>query len=155
MNKGVELLLLRMESHPEEFIPQKSIRGRWYPLLSAVGITISPDGVIINDTMLPASFLSGEELNALAAKLKAIQAEAFTNAVMRTLTAPVATRVDDTVKLVMNAQVPAAGGTTPKKIMPLTDSGVDLTDATYKKLPCNYYIWISRPTTIRRTVYPN
>lgn len=67
MNKGVEILLARMDSHPEEFGLDKL--GRW---------TVIIDRLVNNE--LP--FLSGQELEALKEKLYAIQGDVFTRAIM-------------------------------------------------------------------------
>ena len=75
MNAGVEILLGRMESHPEEF--QWDNGTRWVWLLRMLDGE-DPEGRDL-------SFLPDEEIQALRSKFNSIQGEAFTRTVMREL----------------------------------------------------------------------
>ena len=79
MNAGVEILLKRMDSHPEEFrgldshiksLAPNVNENRWRWVLAAA---------------LEGKFLTDEEKTMLHDKLSSIQGEAFTAAVMREL----------------------------------------------------------------------
>ena len=92
MNKGVQILLERMTSHPEEFVP--SLGGdypnKWKQLLRKVDARMNDvRGKGLNaDLHTPAlSFLSDEEVNALHNKLQSIRGDLFTKEVMSTLLA--------------------------------------------------------------------
>ena len=67
MNRGVEILLARMDSNPEEFSTFGSTRWTW-----AISGS-KPD------------FLEAEEWDTLQAKLQTIRAEEYSQAVMREL----------------------------------------------------------------------
>ena len=81
MNAGVEILLGRMESHPEEFQWDNGT-ARWDWLMRMMtgekGYANEPWGYNL-------SFLPDEEIQALTTKFKSIQGEAFTRSVMREL----------------------------------------------------------------------
>jgi hypothetical protein len=82
MNAGVEILLGRMESHPEEFQWDNGT-ARWSWVLRMMAgdknaVNSAPWGYDL-------SFLPPEELRALRSKLHSIQGEAFTRSVMREL----------------------------------------------------------------------
>lgn len=81
MNAGVEILLGRMESHPEEFQWDNGT-ARWSWVLRMVhgekGYANEPWGPDL-------SFLPDEEIQTLRSKLHSIQGEAFTRTVMREL----------------------------------------------------------------------
>jgi hypothetical protein len=79
MNKGIELLLLRMESNPEEFqgfVPSPmgntARASRWHPFLTFVH---KNEGGVFTEA----------EQEAVITKLRSIQGETFTNAVMQEL----------------------------------------------------------------------
>jgi hypothetical protein len=79
MNKGIELILSRMESNPEEFqgfVPSPmgntARSSRWQPFLTFVH---KNEGGVF----LPA------EQEAVITKLRSIQGETFTNAVLQEL----------------------------------------------------------------------
>ena len=80
MNKGIELLLARMESNPEEFQGflggsmhnYQTQENRWVPFLQTIG----ESGV---------SLFTKQEIAAVKRKLRSIQGETFTNAVMQEL----------------------------------------------------------------------
>ena len=73
MNQGIEILLARMESHPDEFynLHLPSYRSsRWGSLL---------------DEAIKGKFTTEEERTALQDKLSSIQGESFTMAVLKEL----------------------------------------------------------------------
>lgn len=80
-NKGVEILLNRMKSHPEEFID--GLRWDWViiPLLDRV-IGVVPT---THHTRTPLLFLSDEEINSLYDTYMALQGDAFSKRVMQEL----------------------------------------------------------------------
>ena len=86
MNEGVEILLSRMDSHPDEFDEY----GPWAWVFNSVVAEIeSRSGVSpVTNVYNRVSFLSDEELHALLDKYKALQARAFTNKVMSQLLNP-------------------------------------------------------------------
>lgn len=95
MNKGVQILLQRMESHPQEFVPDlhSEYPHKWRMLLRKVdnriqqlktkGIERKLDntGIYIPDL----SFLEDDEIQALHSKLQSIRGDLFTKEVMNTL----------------------------------------------------------------------
>jgi hypothetical protein len=92
MNQGVELLLQRMDSHPEEFNthnPDKAAREKWKWVTSALKTRIdymkkSPDeDPVMHYESL--GFLSDREILVLYDKYVSIQADSFSNRVMSTL----------------------------------------------------------------------
>lgn len=74
MNKGIEMLLARMDSHPEEFAFDAPI-GRW---------------VWVQERLQRGelTFLSEEDVEAFKRKLDSVQGEAFTRTIMRELLVP-------------------------------------------------------------------
>jgi hypothetical protein len=84
MNKGVQILLERMSSNPDEFIP--TVRGNYYPdkwrniILS---IEMRVKGGKDYADQLP--FLNDKEIKALWHKMQELQGELFTKQVMNTL----------------------------------------------------------------------
>jgi hypothetical protein len=80
-NKGVEILLNRMKSHPEEFIDD--LRWGWViiPLLDRVNGVVSTT----HHPRTPLAFLSDEEINSLYDAYMALQGGAFSKRVMREL----------------------------------------------------------------------
>lgn len=102
MNKGVELLLKRMESHPEEFEdhshPYQEPTGKWdgiiHQLLHRVevidrdnGHKDTSNGVRAVRYGKPLGYLSDEEVLTLLAKLDETRAMLFERKVMATLLA--------------------------------------------------------------------
>jgi len=82
MNKGVQILLARMESHPQEFNVLEAPRFQtspWHwiadPLIRRVR----------DDEHVPLCFLTDEEVTILFEKLMSVQGDAFTRRVMRQL----------------------------------------------------------------------
>jgi hypothetical protein len=83
MNKGVQILLERMSSNPDEFIPD--IRGRyptkWADMLMSIQMRASKDKEYKDQ--LP--FLNDWEIEALWRKMHEIQGELFVKQVMNIL----------------------------------------------------------------------
>jgi hypothetical protein len=98
MNKGVELLLKRMDSHPEEFEEHYDYReresGKWERLLNDLshrmevidrdnGHTGSADGMVrLTRAQKPLGFLSDEEARMIHDKLMQTRANMFERRVM-------------------------------------------------------------------------
>ena len=94
MNQGVEILLKRMESHPEEFCIDlnqewQGTEGKWQHVTRCIYTRMQQLGQIV--PTLPASstvvlpFLTNEEVQALHTKLMSIQSDAFTEMVVRNI----------------------------------------------------------------------
>jgi hypothetical protein len=83
LNKGVQILLERMSSNPDEFIP--TVRGdypaKWRNIILSV-IMRTQGGKDYKD-QLP--FLSDKEIKALHEKMQSLQGDLFTKQVMDTL----------------------------------------------------------------------
>jgi len=86
MNKGVQILLERMESNPEEFIPiyhlaraDNEYPKKWRPILNAV--KYRQEGGV--KTHLP--YLKDHEVKALWDKMQSILGDNFTKQIMLTL----------------------------------------------------------------------
>ena len=80
MNAGIELLLKRMDSHPEEFTGPMasdnalvSFNSRWYRLIH---------------TAISGGFIPPEEIDRMKEKLNALQSEKFASEVMKELMDP-------------------------------------------------------------------
>jgi hypothetical protein len=85
MNQGVQILLERMDTNPEEFEDDFALGGgKWYDIVQAVHVRKDK-----NEKTLP--FLSDAEVNALYEKLEDVRRENFTATVLRRL-------ADDSVK---------------------------------------------------------
>lgn len=102
MNKGVEMLLRRMESHPEEFADtydpyrDRSTEGKWDSIILEVlhrvevidrdnGHKDASNGVRPRRYGKPLGYLSDEEILTLLAKLDETRAKLFEHRVMATL----------------------------------------------------------------------
>lgn len=86
MNKGVEILLERMTSNPDEFVPP--VPGvfepiKWSEIISSV--YARKHGREGHPPYYDLSFLSDEEVDALFNKLQSIRGDHFTKSVMSTL----------------------------------------------------------------------
>lgn len=83
MNKGVQILLERMESNPQEFIPtlRDGYPVKWRDILISVEMRVN-GGKEYKD-QLP--FLNDREIKALWEKMQSLQGELFTQRVMDTL----------------------------------------------------------------------
>ena len=79
MNQGVQILLDRMDTNPEEFEDDFALGGgKWYDIVQAVHVRKNK-----NEKTLP--FLSDAEVNALYEKLEDVRRENFTADVLRRL----------------------------------------------------------------------
>ena len=83
MNKGVQILLERMRSNPEEFVPdiQGKYSPKWRKIILSVEMRVN-GGEDYRD-QLP--FLNDEEIKALWHKMQELQGELFTKQIMNTL----------------------------------------------------------------------
>jgi hypothetical protein len=82
MNKGVEILLARMESNPEEFVPDVMNRypKKWRETLDHVQARVQD-----KNAQGSLMFLTTEEINKLWAKMQSIRGDLFTKQIMNTL----------------------------------------------------------------------
>lgn len=89
MNKGVEILLERMTSNPDEFLPEipsseyPSYPEKWVAVISA--IYARKHGREGHAPFYDLSFLSDADIDALFNKLQEIRGDHFTKCVMSTL----------------------------------------------------------------------
>lgn len=89
MNKGVEILLERMSSNPDEFLPEipsseyPSYPEKWVAVISA--IYARKHGREGHAPFYDLSFLSDADIDALFNKLQEIRGDHFTKCVMSTL----------------------------------------------------------------------
>ena len=87
MNEGVQLMLKRMDSHPEEFAEEYDIyhdsSNRWTPIMNQVKARLGLHGELANHSALP--FLSDDEVSVVYDKWVSIQGPMFTNRVMRNI----------------------------------------------------------------------
>ena len=83
MNKGVQILLERMESNPQEFIPtlRDGYPAKWRDILLSVEMRVN-GGKEYKDRL---PFLNDKEIKALWEKMQSLQGELFTKRVMDTL----------------------------------------------------------------------
>lgn len=81
MNQGVEILLARMDSNPEEFF--EGVKWEW--VMRDVHKRIYKDRIDLEDGRVRLPFLSDEEVKALYDKMESLRAEQFTHKVMSTL----------------------------------------------------------------------
>jgi hypothetical protein len=87
MNQGVEILLARMDSNPEEFVGTEYYGDRsdkWNWVLDAVRRRLYPRSDE-KETPTPLRFLSDQEVRAIWDKLDSLRADQFTRNVMATL----------------------------------------------------------------------
>lgn len=82
MNKGVEILLARMESNPEEFVPDVNGRypRKWRDTLEHLQARVQDKNA--QDRLM---FLTDDDINMLWAKMQSIRGDLFTKQVMNTL----------------------------------------------------------------------
>ena len=80
MNQGVQILLDRMDTNPEEF---EDYSGKWGDIIGAVHARKSIPEAHSKDAPLP--FLTDPEVNALYEKLEDVRRENFTSDVLRRL----------------------------------------------------------------------
>lgn len=86
MNKGVEILLERMKSNPEEFLPEIPMGGlppKWRDVVVAVHHRVT--GEIGEYPYFDLKFLSDEDVKALHTKLTEIRGDQFTRDVLAKL----------------------------------------------------------------------
>ena len=83
MNKGVQILLERMSSNPDEFVPD--IHGKYPPKWRDIIISVymRVEGGRDYKDQLP--FLTHQEIKSLWKKMQSLQGELFTKRVMNTL----------------------------------------------------------------------
>jgi hypothetical protein len=83
MNKGVQILLERMSSNPDEFIPtlRDGYPAKWRDIL--LSVEMRTNGGKDYKDQLP--FLSDKEIKALWGKMQSLQGDLFTVRVMDTL----------------------------------------------------------------------
>jgi len=83
INKGVQILLERMSSNPDEFVPdiQGKYPPKWRNILLSVEMRVK--GGKDYEDQLP--FLNDKEIKALWQKMQQLQGELFTKQVMNTL----------------------------------------------------------------------
>jgi hypothetical protein len=94
INQGVQILLNRMDSHPEEFVPdlQSHYPHKWRALLIKVDNRVNHARTKHLDRNADLytpdlSFLSDEEISSLHNKIQSIRGDLFTKEVMATLLA--------------------------------------------------------------------
>jgi len=80
MNQGVQILLDRMDTNPEEF---EDYSGKWGDIIGAVHARKSIPEAHSKDAPLP--FLTDPEVNALYNRLEDVRRENFTSDVLRRL----------------------------------------------------------------------
>jgi hypothetical protein len=92
MNQGVELLLQRMDSHPEEFNaynPDKHVREKWYWVMGSIKTRMDFMARSPNDDPVThfesLGFLTDCEILVLYDKYMSIQGDSFSRRVMATL----------------------------------------------------------------------
>lgn len=86
INKGVQMLINRMDSHPEEFTRRKSLNpGRWDWVLEQIIRRVEHNHKNSDTYRVELPFLSNSEVEALYDKWMSIQGDAFTHRIMREL----------------------------------------------------------------------
>lgn len=83
MNKGVQILLERMDSNPQEFVPD--LLGQYPPKWRDILMAVECRAIRNKDFKDQLPFLSDNEIKALWQKMQALQGELFTEQVMDTL----------------------------------------------------------------------
>ena len=81
MNQGVEILLARMDSNPDEFMAGR----KWNWVVTDLQNRVHPTPEMKKEGYLPLRFLSDDEVRTLWEKLESLRADQFTKAVMQTL----------------------------------------------------------------------
>lgn len=86
MNRGLEILMARMDSHPEEFDyftdRKKLVMSRWDWIIQGICRRVENGHKSNSAYVLDFMFLSNEEVNAVYKKFMSIQGEFFTRKVM-------------------------------------------------------------------------
>ena len=83
MNKGVQILLERMRSNPDEFVPD--IQGKYSPKWRRIILSVEMRVKGGKDYAEELPFLSNEEIKALWDGMQQLQGELFTKRVMNIL----------------------------------------------------------------------
>ena len=83
MNKGVQILLERMSSNPDEFVPSLRVgyQNKWRDILLSVDMRVN-GGKDYKDQL---AFLTDKEVRALWEKMQSLRGDLFTKQVMNTL----------------------------------------------------------------------
>ena len=85
MNQGVEILLARMDSNPDEFVGTSwPSKNKWAWVVDDLRRRMTPTKED-KEFGLPLRFLSDDEVRTLWEKLESLRADQFTKAVMQTL----------------------------------------------------------------------
>ncbi len=84
-NQGVQILLNRMQSNPEEFLRGATLTGRWDWLLEQVVHRVEHRHKSDDNYRVQLPFLTNEEVDALYDKWMSMQGDAFTHRIMREL----------------------------------------------------------------------
>ena len=124
-NKGVLILLNRMDSHPEEFTERRNLgaRTRWDWLIEQVTRRVFNGHKGDSNYRLDLPFLTDAEVDALYDKYQQTQGQAFTNRIMsELLDEPEAAMLDDTLRakqmeLFATQNQLRANKTPPKKLI--------------------------------------
>ena len=87
MNKGIKILLSRMDSHPDEFrwFRTSDEKGEWDWIIDPLVKRKYHPSVPLSEAPYP--FLSDAEVSIVVSKFFAIQEDAFTEQIMRQLLA--------------------------------------------------------------------
>lgn len=88
MNKGVQILLERMSSNPDEFVPEMplgAVGRKWRDIIEAVHDRMK--GRVGDEPYFALQFLSDEEVLAIHTKLQEIRGDLFTKDIMARLLA--------------------------------------------------------------------
>ena len=88
MNKGVQILLERMSSNPDEFVPEMplgAVGRKWRDIIEAVQDRVK--GRVGDTPYFSLQFLSDEEVLAIHTKLQEIRGDLFTKDIMARLLA--------------------------------------------------------------------
>ena len=83
MNKGVQILLERMSSNPDEFVPD--VYGKYPPKWRTIIMSVQMRAEGGKDYKDQLPFLNDKEIKALYEKMQSLQGDLFTKQVMNTL----------------------------------------------------------------------
>jgi hypothetical protein len=137
-NKGVQILLNRMESNPEEFTarPNRTLtaENRWEWVIDKVINRIDNNHKNTDNYRMQLRFLTNEEVEALYDKYMSIQGEAFTRAIMQELLEEANEREQEAnivrsnpmmlIKSALNKTLMGEVSPTPGQITPISPDGV-------------------------------
>ena len=119
-NKGVLILLNRMDSHPEEFTERRNLgaRSRWDWIIEQVSRRVLNGHKGDSKNRLDLPFLTDAEVDALHDKYQQLQGQAFTNRVMsELLDEPEDTLTEKQMGLFAMQNQLRANKTPPKKLI--------------------------------------